>query len=85
MRVQEMADAIVARKDDNGAIAMLLMAIMHSAGNMVNAETLDERRREFSEIGETTLMLLDFLPQEVRAQLKVISKAQLQDLSSSNE
>ena len=79
MREQEITDAIVARKDDNGAIAMILMAIMRNAGNMVDAETPSKRHRVFLKIEEATLLMLDFLPKEVRAQLSVICKARLQD------
>ena len=79
MREQEITDAIVARKDDNGAIAMLLMVIMRNAGNIIGAETLDERLRLYEAIEEAVLMLLGFLPKEVSAQVCTISKAQLQD------
>ena len=79
MREQEITDAIVARKDDNGAIAMLLMVIMRNTANMVDAETPNKRLRLYEAIEEAVLMLLGFLPKEVSAQVCTISKAQLQD------
>jgi len=79
MREQEIIDAVIARKDDNGAIAMLLMAIMRNTANMVDAETPNKRLRLYEVIEEAVLMLLGFLPKEVSAQVCTISKAQLQD------
>lgn len=83
MREQEITDAIVARKDDNGAIAMLLMVIMRNTANMVDAETPNKRLRLYEAIEETVLMLLGFLPKEVSAQIQAISKAQIQDFIDS--
>ena len=81
MREQEITDAIVARKDDNGAIAMLLMVIMRNTANMVDAETPNKRLELYKAIEEAVLMLLDFLPKEVLAQVCAISKARMQDLA----
>lgn len=83
MREQEITDAIVARKDDNGAIAMLLMVIMRNTANMVDAETPNKRLRLYEAIEEAVLMLLGFLPKEVSAQIQAISKAQIQDFIDS--
>jgi len=83
MREQEITDAIVARKDDNGAIAMLLMVIMRNAANIIGAETPNKRLRLYEAIEEAVLMLLGFLPKEVSAQVQAISKAQIQDFIDS--
>lgn len=80
MRAQEIMDAAIARKDSNGAVAILILTIIKNAADAIDAETPSKRLGLYKAIEEAVFMLFDFLPEEVRAQVRTICKARLQDL-----
>lgn len=80
MRAQEIMDAVVARKDSNGTVAILILTILKNAIDAIDTETPNKRLGLYKAIEEAVFMLLEFLPKEVSAQVRTICKAQLQDL-----
>lgn len=85
MRAQEIMDAAIARKDSNGAVAILILTIIKNAADTIDAETPSKRLGLYKAIEDAVFMLLDFLPKEVSAQVRTICKARMQDLGFSNE